>query len=362
MPGSSVNNCFGVLIRNQKNISCQIMKRGGEFLGSGNYGCVFMPPIDCKQPCSLKRNQTIGKVFENKAFFDEEVEKMKIVRDKIDKEEKFSIHFLKNCKIRRLTKKDIKGMPETSSCKNISPFSYQLIYPYGGIDLYTYLDTKKSDHASIFIKLFSSLESIIEGLIKIANSGYAHMDIKPTNILFIEKTQTSRLIDWGLMRDLKYHIYTNYDSLLSFKYMFFPLELHVFNLLIQNKHVTKHELKEHLSSAIQSGVFRECNIDVDEELQQLVAIVKNNSDYKTVFEQWKTKIDVYAMGITLFDLLSTLKHDDSVHNDFKDVVSNIKHDLIANAVHINPFLRSSPVEIYEDYMQIKNKILKSKIF
>jgi len=186
-------------------VSSYLQQVGGKLIGSGTYKCAVRPPITCGDtPYRYEEDPqnyvtlitTEVEAAAEKALYDD------IIRH-IDPLGDFTLPILRMCPISELDPTD--GSAEELKECNIQgttyPFRglYLLISKYGGhpIDSEEIL-TKFSDNV---VAIFTNFKTLFTGLIKIQESGRAHMDIKPANILLNERFEYY-IIDFGLTRKM----------------------------------------------------------------------------------------------------------------------------------------------------------------
>jgi hypothetical protein len=186
---------------------------GGMVIGSGGFGCVFQPSLQCddKDNNATSSKKKITKLMtKNNAV--EEYNIIKDFRSRLKKIKGYDKYFLlKNVsicnRVKRLTKKDLKGY--TKRCKslikkNITSKNINssldkmsaITMPHGGIDLSKYSVDNINNYLSM-TQLFDRLSTLLsKGVVSMNKLRVYHGDIKSANILI--KDGTPRLIDWGL--------------------------------------------------------------------------------------------------------------------------------------------------------------------
>lgn len=213
-------------------------KTGGKFLGEGQYGCVYSPPI----PCKIERYDTyfnaksVGKIIDNSAAGKMEIKISKFFSE-LDPNGKYINPFLGNCRITKnallksdndltkckLTRDHVETQPEKKTESKMKGYLNkmkgkfekkppeipekiytQIVYKYKGDDLLNFLkEQNKNLPLSFYI---SGLLNIAKGIQLLEKKHYAHTDIKPDNILVadVEKQQQQMLlIDLGLADKLE---------------------------------------------------------------------------------------------------------------------------------------------------------------
>ncbi len=280
-------------------------------IGEGNYGCVFKPYITCKNSNknlnkNLNRNankntpiQKVGKIFADNLEFNNEKEIAKVI-SKIDPFNEFTTPLYEDCNVNTF-----KNSNSADDCHlintKIQGQYYQLIYKYGGISLKEILKIPGS--RSKFFILLSKLRPVLVGLEKLYKLKYIHQDIKPPNILF--DTKKIYLIDFGIMTPTN-EIYTSDNMyVLRYNYPYYPPEYKLFVYKTNTFNTFYKNFLENFDFIFNIGGQRAdllekikhiLNIDIEKELYILYSKRFSNI-YAT------DKIDIYSLGIVLFELL-----------------------------------------------------------
>ena len=181
-------------------------QKGGDIIGTGSYGCVFKPPIKCKNRTRKKKG--ISKLMTKENGLTEMMISKDIVKriNVIPKHNKYFIVSNNFCVPDKLTNKDNKQMQR--HCEEDLVDKYKsgetlIIHnqPYGGKNLH--IIVKESSNGTENMKL-STLKNItlklkdliLNGIIPLHKMNVYHTDIKPQNLVWNSKT--IKLIDWGL--------------------------------------------------------------------------------------------------------------------------------------------------------------------
>ena len=197
--------------------------KGGKVIGSGGFGCIFDPPLKCKNKkrgTNLTKQQ-ITKLMKKKYTTKEytEVQKFyRLLKDIPNFSHYYLVDDFSTCVPDELTQTDLKDfnkkcgalkkMQITASNINESINLNKLLalnMPYGGADVSKFI--KENLHnASKMIELNNSLCKLLEyGIIPMNKRGVYHCDLKSANILVREEDGVlyTRIIDWGLSTSYK---------------------------------------------------------------------------------------------------------------------------------------------------------------
>ena len=275
---------------------------GGEYVGEGMTGCIFRPHLKCIN-VSNKRN-SVGKVFGDNDEYDNELQMTRIVA-RIDPHGEFTVPVISSCDSLHYYRHN----DEVSKCKLMTndrqPNEYkQIIYKYGGTSLQK-LMTKHKGSISRFIKLFTRLEPIMQGIKKFNTRtpnapNVVHLDIKPHNILSLRSKLY--LIDFGLL-SAHDEIYTkNTTNILTSDYPWYPPEFKVFLFPTKGNFITLFKRVQdnfvNVEPYIANAIVTTLHVDVKHDLERFF----NDKVPKKDFNQYASKIDIYALGIVLLQL------------------------------------------------------------
>lgn len=282
------------------------------FIASGSYGCIYKPHLPCSNGLKVGKN-TVGKIFGET----EDYIKEKTINDLVkrwDPTNKFTLPLLGHCK----TKLNEKNASMCEHANDIEQKYQQLIHKYGGKDLMQLMKMKKKSGKSLDF-MISGVLPIVEGLLTINKDKYAHLDIKPDNILF--DGSKMYLIDFGLVS--KYNtIYSNKNKfILSHNYPFYPPEFKAYIFKSYNDFYTAFNANFAFRLTIRGK-----KLDLLEYLQNVLMYTdeEQRSDLRALYanrKKYNNKIDVYAFGIVLLLLYTWCDSND------KDIASIIKQCL-----------------------------------
>lgn len=328
-----------------------------KFLASGSYGCVFSPAISC--PVSRTKGDKISKLFFKREYSDEEYEIQKKIVEKIDPKGKFTVKFHGRCAadlnqfpITELTKCGNLGSYNDNNNSKSSNESYktakstffatniptQIVYDNGGGDLSSIIKSKKNIYS--FDQIIYSFKDIVDGLCILDKKGYAHLDIKPDNIVFNPITGKSKLIDFGMCREITSNIQIpNY--IINHIYPYYPPEF--INVANQNKNNKIKNYNTNTSYLINSTLNAITNKSVNPSDFE----PKIQSNDGTVLYIDKRKIDVYSLGAIFFIIYNTYVADGSIIKYENQIIS-----LIAGMIDPNPYNRFDAKFVKKMYTQI----------
>uniref|UniRef100_A0A6C0HAF1 Protein kinase domain-containing protein n=1 Tax=viral metagenome TaxID=1070528 RepID=A0A6C0HAF1_9ZZZZ len=196
-------------------------KYGGKVFESGGYGCLFSPPLKCKNisNMNLLEGTYVTKLMKKKYAkqeYDEISKFEKILKNIPNYEDYFLVKNFELCIPEKLTKEDLIHFNENCSAlsndelnkKNINEKIHEfeaIQMPFGGIDIFDYVYKIRFDNSKM-IQLNQTLINLLKnGIVKMNELGVYHGDIKDSNVLISKKNNSirARLIDWGLSKIYK---------------------------------------------------------------------------------------------------------------------------------------------------------------
>ena len=292
------------------------IKKGGDLLGKGAYGCVFNIEFPCKKKKYSKRKRNnrkyISKVFFHKSAIKEaqgeyrmnrRIKKIKgyrgwcVLWDKICRPHSHRALYKKDRKIKECLKKT-KLTPEQFNKK-----SAMLIGEYGGSSLENVFARKmktihtKKELIKFFLKTMKRIYPLFLGIQQLKLNGITHSDIKRGNVVL--DGNTFKLIDFGLACKLndtnemkkrsirQYYddrIYTPYP--IDFVYAHTNKSQEDADMRAYVKGDTKRNFTEYCD--IHQRIFKRENIK-----ESIIRFLRNVSVNRTrIFET----IDVYSLG------------------------------------------------------------------
>jgi hypothetical protein len=190
-------------------------KYGGKVFESGGYGCLFSPPLKCKninQPDGVYVTKLMKSKYAKREY-DEILKFEKILKHIPNYDDYFLVKNFELCVPEKLTNEDLNHFNENCSAlsddgineKNMNEKLDDLEaiqMPFGGIDIFDYV-YKINFNNSKMIELNHKLIDLLKnGIVKMNELHVYHGDIKDSNVLISKKKNSirARLIDWGLSK------------------------------------------------------------------------------------------------------------------------------------------------------------------
>jgi len=169
--------------------------QGGTLIGQGTFGCVFDPPMKCKEGKQKTRKGMgvgkIGKPIDAEA----ELAAAKSLGGIEDSSMYFVLADPNSVCTPVVSKKD-----GANKCKVVQRYGMKdmvsFVMPYGGITIFNQFNAVKRGATTFPFR--ACITRLLECGAVLALHGYVHYDISPKNILFDEKTSLPRLIDFGM--------------------------------------------------------------------------------------------------------------------------------------------------------------------
>jgi serine/threonine protein kinase len=327
-------------------------------IGEGGNGCAYRPSFKCKAPPVygadnikwLTGKDTISKISK-KSIIDLEIDIYKRLGfADIDPENKFHIGHPVSCAVG-----DINASLEgKSKCSLANEDSYQIIYPYGGMDIDEYV-RRRGD----IIDLLRAVYNVVIGLALMNRKHAYHLDVKSSNMVAGGSPSTIRLIDFGLSEkinpknaDIKSinvisgqfrNLYYAYPLDAAFFLAFKPVSAERIDEWYAN---TQKDIK----IAIDYYVYRGWNkTEIFRDLQS----ESEKRGKMALFSESMRKVDVYSLALMILDLshLTTVK---AVQYETLKLLDS------SNALHYNPFKRCTMAHFKRAYLVYINNLLYIK--
>ena len=181
-------------------------QNGGDIIGVGSYGCVFKPPLKCKNKTRKKRG--VSKLMIQENGLDEILVTQQLLK-KIEQIPKYKKHFILShsfCIPDKLSNKDETQLQRKCEKNIIDDYNDKktLIIQnqsYGGKNIHTILNEKsamtESQKINTLVDISKKLKTLlVDAIIPMHRMKVYHSDLKPQNLLWNKKT--IKIIDWGL--------------------------------------------------------------------------------------------------------------------------------------------------------------------
>ena len=159
----------------------------------GGYGCVYTPAFPCKEV--VRPGPAISKMFRTPEALNLEYDLYtRLPFWRIRNKDNFYITEPEKCTV------ELKNRP-AELCKNVPITSDFMVlnYPDGGDTLEKILTDAPS--AAIYRSFYNQFNNVVFGLKLLNEKGIYHMDVKPPNIVRLDKQSKFKLIDFGLSKD-----------------------------------------------------------------------------------------------------------------------------------------------------------------
>ena len=293
------------------------MQEEYKFINSGAYGCVVRPNIPCLDK-DLVSKKMISKLFiprSSSSAYRDEIELNNIVKN-IDPSSKFTVKMMEYCKIKN--EKIPTNIPRhcsTDKYGNKPEEINQIIYEYGGLDLYKMI---RADNRPTFFEIFKAFKNVFEGLVVLKKKKIVHYDIKPENMVFLTegvKTPVIKLIDFGLSQSMNDVYSPNFELNYIHRYAYYPPEFLAFSNANLNTDVDLNQNYNLLFRNFNKLNHRLQKIKDEKILQKFRKLFdylfRNDFKYRIDASQ----IDVFSLGASIIDLL--IEYDPNIEENWK---------------------------------------------
>ena len=315
------------------------MPLGGKFIASGSFGCVFHPPLPCKENnIKYVDKSNIGKVFAYHTELQNEKRINNIV-EKIDPKHLFTRKLLGVCNI---DDTKITGDVDIDSCKHYKKGSQQLIFEDGGNDL-----TSIDDDQFTRLQFLCMLMPIMRGIIKMQNKGYVHFDIKPLNMLIDERIV---LIDFGSAVKHDRILSKDYE-ILEYPYRYYPIELRYMSLRQRNKRVDEADMLDFFKNNFKRSEINNYfdPNDIEKKFHRFFSKMSklNNREIVDLYESKLCKLfDSYSFALSVLEMFGRVKMERCPKSDACILI-------LQQMCDINPFER---ISASVGYSKLKEKM------
>lgn len=194
-----------------------MLMEGGKVIASGTYGCILKPALPCRGE-THRPEDTVSKLM-IKQHAEDEMKEIQTIFKKVKNVPNFSNYYILDkirlCEPSRLRGEDLKDFDaKCTAMKRKKIKSNMVNYPQildglrilqlpdGGKDISYYFSRKHSPELLVrvnnaIIKLFKG------GILPLNTINVLHLDIKSSNMVYSDKSNKARLIDWGLSINIK---------------------------------------------------------------------------------------------------------------------------------------------------------------
>jgi hypothetical protein len=316
-------------------------KKKTTFLGNGTYGCVFTPPLECKDKTQgVTKPKHVGKVFLDKHAFQDEHKSCRNMMQ-ADPSSEFTVPIASTCIVKQTTLPKDEQVPPM--CSSFKGSEHQIIYPNHGDDL-LHFAKKHRGKPKAFFKLVKAFAPVFKGLQTLERAEIVHSDIKPANMLYNPGKNSIVLIDYGLVTPFQDIMGPDHNSLKDAEYMYFPPE---FKLVIAKQ--TQKTMAAALDAAHRGKsleFFDTFNVDTHKELLRLL----NARDILKM----PNKIDVYSLGISIAEIMMLMVPNGVSLTRIDKMKLLLVKNMIRDMIRLNPQERASPQEIAKIYRNVAN--------
>lgn len=181
-------------------------RKGGKAIGSGGFGCIFRPALNCTSHKYKKQSRKRVSKLGLKYSVEREMHQLLLVKKYIKKISNYKKYFLLNnidtCRPAPLTKKDKVGFDKCFTLKEhnitektVNDNLQQLMIinmPYGGLSLSKVIEKSKLSFGTIN-KMLQRL--LLFAILPMNKLNVYHLDLKADNILY--KDSLLKIIDFG---------------------------------------------------------------------------------------------------------------------------------------------------------------------
>lgn len=185
--------------------------KGGKPIFAGAQGCIFIPPLKCKNRPRVMNDSFISKLGYKKGSDMEMREYMEIIPHikKIKNHEKYFNIRISSCEPDTLSSADLAGFDETCQNFHMDDINASNVnrnldklrainMPNLGIDLRVWMEKSKMDARRIRLLNVHISKLLVHAVLPMNQLGIMHNDLKSENLI-MDRTETMlRIVDWGL--------------------------------------------------------------------------------------------------------------------------------------------------------------------
>jgi len=324
----------------------------------GSYGCVIKSFFPCHNTSIEKplKDLYITKFFGNEKYWQTEIALNERIRE-IDLNNDFTIKMVDYCnandnELSELSKIS-RSNPSFNRIVGISN-KYKIIYVYGGEDLDIFI---ASDYILGYFNILNFLRSFInifDGIIKLNENGLVHFDIKPDNILYDKSKNRFTLIDFGLMQEKNAILTTNILRLFyQQQFMYYPSELNIFSYIVFDKPSNINEKILNINELIYkldvlyNSIHRHSSNKP--KLRKLVALLLS------IINEIKEQLEHFNKFLLLFDdIIATLSKSKVIDKKYKDICKDEANDILSK---VDVYMLG--ITLFNILLKIIRKLLKA---
>jgi hypothetical protein len=339
------------------------VKKGGQYIGEGSYGCALTPAPQCTseevlihakaRPATKKQ---VAKVFDKQSAFEEEwILSQRIA--KLDPDQRFFVYPTSQC---QTTKEAVENVAGANRCtlafKGKGEMVGMMKMPNAGIALHKHVQKQKPS----IRELLHSMLPVFLGVQRLVRANEVHHDLKFDNILFNRSLKECRVIDYGLMIKTQHAMSSITNPYIRSDYWLHPPEYRIYTEFEQtawmkpsdfetrrwlSRNLNLYQLRfartdpYTLADALLGGnVFSYCDYERDYmKYVQYIASRKSRAEMEEVMRKHVTKIDVYSLGVTLLYLSMYLNYE---REPLPRILSGFR-ELLKGMLHPDPRKRFS---------------------
>lgn len=259
-----------------------------EEIGQGGFGCVYSPPLDCRNknlPKQCKTDNCVSKRFKSRFAYDHELKTMESI-EKIDKDGKYHFKLYGDCP-------ESKDYSVTEHCRGSLKLKNPplIYYEKGEKNLDTILnEIIKSKSHDEYYDLMYNLLNLFNGLIFFEKHKFVHHDLKGNNIVRTIDGKY-KFIDFGSSIDYSKKIDENNDF--TYNYLFWPAEI----IYLDNSD-DSHFDDDFLKSYVES-FYGWLNRAIGTKYNEVEKLVNYLKFLRIPRKEIIKKLDIYAFGIVL---------------------------------------------------------------
>lgn len=324
-------------------------KVGSTKIGEGAYGCVYYPPLKCKNMKSYNekyKNYVMKLSNAGNSIMENEI--CTVIRSIPNYEEYFIPLSGEQCVI---SSDELNNIKCDSYDDDYSNQYVGYFMPSGGIDLHKYFEK----HQVSIQYLWKIIIHLLDAIIILHNNNIIHLDIKSRNIL-IDKNNIPRLVDFGISEFIDTFEFPDFAG----DYTRYPI---FYNILQSEYMGNEQHLKEFYRGTY--GDVYDTNeyyfTEGSEEAKIDESIIEYNStthkNYVKLIIPYLKKVDIYMLFV---DILIELHVNHNIklklQNDNKDkYLFSMLYELIVNCTSLDRVKQFDEHQAYEFIRQ--NNIL-----